>query len=579
MTGGSRLDNLPQRPTEAKFRGVILAAALGDALGWPYENRARNASRAPRGSLTFSDWIKRSGGRFQPHEERIPAGSYSDDTQLIIAVARSRLTNRRWWDYFSQVELPFWTLYERGGGGATIRAAKSWLKKTRPWRGAPADVESYFKAGGNGGAMRISPHVLARVEETFDVIAKDIVIDCVITHGHPQAIVGALAYGFALWFALRNRETLEYGQLITAVLESQDEWARWPDIEQVWPDWMAVASAHNFENEWVDAVEAQASQLKIALESLQAGALSVDQETLEALGCFDKQILGAGTVAASASIFLASRYAASPMEGVAAAAFSKGADTDTIASMTGALGGAISGFDWLGSLVRDVQDYEFLLDLASRLQSIDAPDVVIEPITDKYVAEFVRFLEGRGSVKIPLGLPRTIHVAEMVRSKSDNLRARSWVLNDARAQTIVIKKLDRSRSRIEPISGQDTFKFDEASNRVQQTEFAGIGLFAADLRKSTNFYRDLLGLPVTRETPKLIRLGSHLVLRQSDESVVAGTGTIVYIQVNDIRACCRKLLEWGEVRPEIEQVGNRLSFICSDPDGRTVEVFQHLTAD
>ncbi|WFT88447.1 ADP-ribosylglycohydrolase family protein [Rhizobium leguminosarum] len=568
---------MPQRPTEAKFRGVILGAALGDALGWPHENRARNTSSTPRGSLSFRDWTKRSGGRFQPHEERIPAGSYSDDTQLIITVARSRLVHRRWWDYFSQVELPFWTLYERGGGGATIRAAKSWLKRTQPWLGAPGEVENYFKAGGNGGAMRIAPHVLMDIDQPFSVTAKNIVIDCVVTHGHPQAIVGALAYGFALWFALRNRETLEYGQLITEVLENQDQWTVWPGVDEVWPNWLTTAAAYGFEDKWVDAVEAQARQLQIAHDSLQAGALSLDQETLEAIGCFDKTIFGAGTVAASAAIFLASRYAAGPMEGVAAAAFSKGMDTDTIASMTGALGGAISGFDWLGSLVREVQDYEFLLDLAGRLQSSDPSDAQIEPITDRFVSEFIHFLEGKGSAKIPTGLPKSVHDAEMVRSKSDNLRARSWVLDDPRAQTIVIKKLDRPRNRSAEVRKQDTFNFDESHPpQSHHTQFAGVGLFAADLKKSTHFYRDLLGLPITRETTKLIRLGSHLVLRQSEESVVAGTGTVVYIQVNDLEACFKKIVDKDAPKPQIEQIGNRRSFLCSDPDGRTVEVFQHL---
>jgi ADP-ribosylglycohydrolase len=128
MKEDSRLDSPPDHPGEAKYRGVILGAALGDALGWPHENRARNASGAPRDALAFQGWVKRSGGRFQPHEEQILPGSYSDDTQLIIAVARSRILQRRWWDYFSQVELPLWTVYEKGGGGSTIRAAKSWLK-------------------------------------------------------------------------------------------------------------------------------------------------------------------------------------------------------------------------------------------------------------------------------------------------------------------------------------------------------------------------------------------------------------------------------------------------------------------
>ncbi|NTH25643.1 hypothetical protein G6K83_11225 [Agrobacterium rhizogenes] len=574
MTEESQLDNVPDRPSDAKYRGVILGAALGDALGWPHENRARNASGAPRGALSFQAWTKRSGGRFQPHEERIPAGSYSDDTQLIIAVARSRLQHQRWWDYFSRVELPLWTIYEKGGGGATIRAAKSWLKGSPPWRGLPSDIEKYFDAGGNGAAMRISPHVLVRADEPFHAIAKDIVVDSLVTHGHPHAIVGALSYGYALWFALRNRQTLEYGQLIKEVLQNRSVWSHWPDVDEIWAGWLQIAMAHQFEDKWAIAVAAQTKQLEIALASLEAGALSVEQETLEAIGCFDKKILGAGTVAASASIYLASRYAAGPMEGVATGAFSKGADTDTLASMTAALAGAISGFDWLGSLVREVQDYAFLLDLSQNLQHVIPLNRSFEPVGPRYIDEFYKFLDGRGSINIPMGFPKTVHVAEMVHPKSENLRVRSWVLDGHHEQTLYIKKLERPRAQPPQATDQNAFKFEDQAGSSRPAEFAGIGLFAGDIAKSTAFYSDLLGLPVVRETPRLIQLGSHLVLRQSEDRVVAGTGTVVYIQVADIRACLRQFSRWDLVVPEMEQNGNRLSFNCRDPDGRTVEIFQ-----
>lgn len=577
MKEESRLDSVPDRPSESKYRGVILGAALGDALGWPHENRARNASGAPRGALTFQGWLKRSGGRFQPHEERIPAGSYSDDTQLIIAIARSRLQHRRWWAYFSGVELPLWTVYEKGGGGATIRAARSWLKGVQPWQGAPSDAGKYFNAGGNGAAMRIAPHVLVNGQEPFPRVARDIAVDSVITHGHPQAIVGALSYGYALWFALRNRETLEYGQLIKEVLGNRKDWAQMPDVEDVWPGWLKIARGNNFEDTWTETVEAQTRQLEIALNSLEAGALSVEQETLEAIGCFDKSILGAGTVAASASIYLASRYAAGPMEGVAAAAFTKGTDTDTIASMTGGLSGAISGFDWLGSLVRDVQDYEFLADLSSKLQSVVPADLAFKPVDQRYIDDLYQFLDGQGSVAFPQGFPRTVHAAEMVKSKSDNLRTRSWILDGRGKQTIVVKKLERPRPPNRDVNNQNTFRFDEPTSRPPPADLVGIGLFAGDLRKSTAFYGDLLGLPIVRETPKLIQLGTHLVLRQNDGSVVAGTGTVVYIQVSDLRGCLERFAGRNLELPEIEQNGNRLSFLCRDPDGRTVEVFERRT--
>lgn len=94
-----------QRRAEAAFLG----AAIGDALGWPHELRARRAGKPKvTGGLRYEDWIKRGGGRFQAFEEHIPAGSYSDDTQLILAVARAlRRSRRAWWEILAYEELPF----------------------------------------------------------------------------------------------------------------------------------------------------------------------------------------------------------------------------------------------------------------------------------------------------------------------------------------------------------------------------------------------------------------------------------------------------------------------------------------
>ncbi|WP_434785872.1 ADP-ribosylglycohydrolase family protein [Bacillus velezensis] len=88
-------------------------------------------------------------------------GSYSDDTQLLFATARS-LENKNWFSHFVKIELPTWLLYERGGGGATKRAADLWSNGHPPLEARKTkkdDIKCYFEAGGNGVTMRILPHV------------------------------------------------------------------------------------------------------------------------------------------------------------------------------------------------------------------------------------------------------------------------------------------------------------------------------------------------------------------------------------------------------------------------------------
>ena len=90
--------------------------------------------------------------------------------------------------------------------------------------------------------------------------------------------------------------------------------------------------------------------LNVCRNEIGKGALSIDDDVLQKLQCFNRQISGAGTVASIAAVYLASRYAADPINGVIQAAFAIGSDTDTIASMTGGLLGCINGTDWLSSL-------------------------------------------------------------------------------------------------------------------------------------------------------------------------------------------------------------------------------------
>src|SRR6201999_1760168 len=113
--------------------------------------------------------------------EPMPAGVYSDDTQLTLAVARS-LQRADWWQHLTTVELPWWSHYELGGGGATKRAAHAWSKHINPW--SPAGADNYWTAGGNGVAMRVLAHCV-RPDETFAQVRRRVLADGAATHGDP----------------------------------------------------------------------------------------------------------------------------------------------------------------------------------------------------------------------------------------------------------------------------------------------------------------------------------------------------------------------------------------------------------
>ncbi len=161
-----------------KYKGAMLAAAIGDALGWPNEQNSNNLNKHYNELNAFVEWSRKCGGRYWPYEERICAGEYSDDTQLLIATLRSLLRGNQWGTYFRQVELPAWLEYQRGGGGATKRAAKVWAKGISPWdeRNDEKLIRSYYMAGGNGVVMRIMPHVIKN-EEDIEYIMKQVLLN------------------------------------------------------------------------------------------------------------------------------------------------------------------------------------------------------------------------------------------------------------------------------------------------------------------------------------------------------------------------------------------------------------------
>ena len=557
-----------------RFVGALWGAALGDAMGWPFEERAGRVAGGKNRPLPrlFEPWVKRSGGRFRPYEEVIEAGAYSDDTQLLLAVARARTRSLRWWEWLAEAELPLWTLYERGGGGATLRATKQLLKGELPWSGRVfATRDRYFAAGGNGVAMRIAPHCLAHADSaSFDEIARDIMSDGVLTHGHPRALLGALVYGYALWTALQISSTLEYGELITKCIQDVEIWSKIPEISDRWPDWVRAAREHDlfFDKTWVEVSHEIVRGLHTADEGVASGALALDAEILDALGCFDRKINGAGTVSAIAAIFLASRHAAAPLEGVTRAALAVGADTDTLASMTGGLLGAITGTDWLMWPIRQIQDHDYIRHLAEHLASGHVASLQHQRFTQDDAEDLAEaLLQGHDEVQLPMGIKASAQRHDGVRSKSSKLEADAWLLI-AEGETLIIKQLrDAPPKAVRRQVSPGTWP--------QNGSFAGIAITVADLDRSARFYNAVLGLAITRETGRYLNFGPHLAIKEASPGEPPRSGFTIFIEVDDVRSCRERCEEaGGGTASEIGNRGGRDSFLCRDPDGNRIEVIE-----
>ncbi len=368
-----------------KCTGAMLASAIGDALGWPNEIRANNVEKNIKEYDCFVAWTRRCRGT-NWHYEKIYPGEYSDDTQMILAVARSIITGN-WENVFMNKELPYWLEYQRGGGKALLKAANS-IKHGKPiWQSE--NSSEYFNAGGNGAVMRILPHVIVASKNNFsENFLIDVIKDSIMTHGHPRAILGAVCYAYALEYLLKKESILEYGELVTAILEGQNIWGVFPQKE-FFEEWMEIARRNRYFDyirEWDVVLKHMIKQLNYIGDSLKKGLMLDDNEVLEQLGCFGKAN-GAGDVAVLAAIYLASKYANNPVLGIKTPAFLTGIDTDTIASITGGLLGMLCGIDWIPIEWKSVQDYDCIIRTTEILLSDDmaeAAKIRVADVKKKY---------------------------------------------------------------------------------------------------------------------------------------------------------------------------------------------------
>lgn len=364
-----------------KCKGAMLATAIGDALGWPNEPRSKNRAKNPKVVDYFVEWT-RSSNSPRWHDEKILPGEYSDDTQLTLSVARSIIAGD-WEKFLAEKELPFWLNYERGGGGALLKAAKSYKEGFLLWQ-TNSNYRSYFNAGGNGATMRILPHVItsAKTPNTTQLM-MDVIKDTLITHGHPRAFLGATCYAYALDYLLRKETVLEYGELVTAVIDGQNDWGANlnPDV---FGNWLSITQQHcgyDFFTEWENTRARMVRQLEFIKSSLKKGLILDDTKVLTDLECFGKAN-GAGDISVLAAIYLASRYANNPSIGIKVPAFSFGADTDTIASITGGLLGMLSGTNWIPSEWKVVQDYNCLIQMTELLLADNKKEATKEEVAE-----------------------------------------------------------------------------------------------------------------------------------------------------------------------------------------------------
>jgi ADP-ribosylglycohydrolase len=568
--------------SEVRQRGhaAMLGLAVGDALGWPIEDRGNRIGGTAKlkPDYKFMDWRRREGGRYAPHEQVVRAGEYSDDTQLALAVARSRSIGEYWWEYLTQVELPAWTVYERGGGGASKRAAQSWLYGRPPWTAEKSDaIHRYFQAGGAGAVMRCLPHCFVTAPQDTEELNQALDLDGITTHGHPRALVGSRLYGAAISWALYREEPLPYGGLVERLLEDPS-WQTMPT--EAYARIQANLSndqAKAWEEEWIQAAEETIHLLHLSREGLAQGAIAVDRPVLDALGAFGAS-RGCGTIMAASAIFLASRYASQPQQGLLAAAFARGSDTDTLASLTAALLGALNGSDWLQPLADEVQDSAYILQVADELLDRRPSFIAGSRWSHRDRTKLYRWLDKAAATETtelgPLGDMTILDVRDY---EARSMFVRSWEITTQVGQTVQIKRYDKGRDGY-PRWRQIELSSATTSGPPKLAPRAGVVLQVADLHAARQFYEQIVCLEVQRATDDYVSFGWLALERSNDDQPsrqldLSGDGQIirVYMTEESLVDTRTRLNTSGLAVTDAPQRFKGRAFRCTDRDGHAVE--------
>lgn len=360
--------------------GSALWAAWGDALGFITEltTSLSEVTRRSGGAVVENTvpWKRRIGGRFGPMVE-LPAGAYSDDTQLRLAVSRSiRADGRFDLEAFSKIELPVFLSYELRAGKGTKAAAAELMKRHVRWSSNFFDNDRarYVQAGGNGAAMRIQPHVWSAPGHNPKHFIDAVTMDAIVTHGHPRGVIGAIIHANALSSVLRHGsipdpevwdQIVEYASAATRVVQEHEV------LRERWlPAWEDAAGSS-----WAKAVETTIDEGHVMTAAARQAAGSSDpaaayRQLVVDLGGKKRETVGSGMVAAIASLFAAWAFRDSPSEGLLVVANHLGTDTDTIATMAGALLGATGAHDVPGPVL----DQDYIAAEAARMVAIGAGD-------------------------------------------------------------------------------------------------------------------------------------------------------------------------------------------------------------
>ncbi|MCG2775872.1 MAG: ADP-ribosylglycohydrolase family protein [Desulfobacterales bacterium] len=352
-----------------------LWAAYGDALGYITELTDEKGLKWRAGTAritTTVPWKRKIGGRFGVIVE-LPAGCYSDDTQLRLATCRAIRGDGKFdVEAFAKVEVPVWLSYALGAGRGSKAAAVSLTRRDAAWTNNFFDNKTarYIDCGGNGAAMRIQPHVWAAIDRSnIETFLPDVIRNAICTHGHSRGILGAVFHALCLAYTLQHKKipgANEWQDFVDCFRHVPELILKDSELHDFWlPTW-EQSSGRNIKASFNDVAGECLKDIDLIREMTKNDPASHYANIVKGTGAMSPQYRGSGTKTAILAVALAWIYKHSPKEAIEVAANLIGSDTDTIATMSGAIIGAAADEYPPGEICDEI----YIKEEASRLCAI-----------------------------------------------------------------------------------------------------------------------------------------------------------------------------------------------------------------
>ena len=288
---------------------MFLGIQIGDALGMPVESRTAKEIKEKYGRI--ERMISPKDHKYLSDNK---AGTYTDDTQLTLAVAKGLIADPLNMDSQVKFHLDAFNKSTSGWGRST-REAVSRLANGCTWQ-TSGQLNGEFTGKGNGVSMKVSP-----VAALFDLYDENKVVSFIkklslMTHRTNMAVISGMTQSFAVRYCLMTNEK-EFNS-------------------NTFIEWV-LSGANIGNNEFPDVCE-EKDNLYLRLKSLKKHNEYTTKKIIEDYNggtcyCYN-------SLPFTYLFFLKDYDSIDAMYNVIAA----GGDTDTNASMVGGLLGALHGY-------------------------------------------------------------------------------------------------------------------------------------------------------------------------------------------------------------------------------------------